>query len=129
MISGSRAGKYEWYAARVVSIVRAVTVTTALGAETISYAEKSLFEAANRERKAQGLSLLKWNEALAKAARAHALEMARHNLVAHRLPGEPTLPARATRAGAHFRSLSGNVVKASSAAAAHSQFMHSAAHR
>ncbi len=91
--------------------------------------ERKVFEAANRERREQGLPALKWNSALAAAARAHAKEMARHDEVSHRLPGEPSLPSRAARAGAHFTWLSENVVKARSAAEAHTQFVKSPAHR
>ena len=94
-----------------------------------SAAERKLFEAANQERKSQGVPALKWNAALASAARAHAREMARHNEVSHRLPGEPTLPARATRAGARFHWLSENVVQAGTPDAAHAQFVKSPAHR
>ena len=94
-----------------------------------SAAERHLFEAANRERRAQELPALKWSPALASAARAHAKEMARHNEVSHRLPGEPALPARVTRAGAHFQWLSENVVQARTAAEAHSEFVKSPTHR
>ncbi len=92
-------------------------------------AEKYLFAAANRERREQGLSPLKWNEPLALAARAHAKEMARQNEVSHRLPGEVALPGRASKAGAHFRWLSENIVQSPDAASAHSQFMKSPVHR
>ncbi len=92
-------------------------------------AERQLFQAANKERKAQGLPALQWNPALASAARAHAKEMAGHNEVSHRLPGEAALPSRATRAGAHFHWLSENVVQARTAAEAHAQFVKSPAHR
>src|SRR5437868_11550897 len=44
-----------------------------------SAAERQLFQAANKERKTQGLLPLQWSPALATAARAHAKEMARHN--------------------------------------------------
>ena len=102
---------------------------TALSQAGASAAERQLFQAANQERKAQGLHPLKWNPPLASAARAHAKEMARHNEVSHRLPGEAGLPARATRAGAHFHWLSENVVQARTAAEAHAQFVKSPAHR
>ena len=92
-------------------------------------AERYLFAAANRERRAAGLHVLQWNEALAAAARAHAKEMARHNEVSHRLPGEASLPGRAAKAGAHFSWLSENVVQSRDAASAHSQFMKSPAHK
>jgi uncharacterized protein YkwD len=55
--------------------------------------------------------------------------MAAQHSVAHTLPGEPSLPGRATRAGAHFSWLSENVVTATDAAGAHTAFMHSPNHR
>lgn len=91
--------------------------------------ERSLFNAANRERRENGLPSLKWNDSLAAAARKHAEEMARQNTVAHVLPGEASLPARATKAGVKFSSLSENVVQSASADGAHNQFVKSAAHR
>ena len=91
--------------------------------------ERSLFTAANHERREQGLPALKWNDALAGAARQHAQEMARQNTVAHVLPSEASLPGRATRAGVKFSSLSENVVQCASAEGAHNQFMKSPAHR
>jgi uncharacterized protein YkwD len=107
-----------------------------LGASTVLWAqsggsslERYLFDAANRERREQGLPALKWNGPLAAAARAHAKEMARHDEVSHRLSGEPSLPSRAAHAGAYFTWLSENVVKARSAAEAHTQFVKSPAHR
>jgi uncharacterized protein YkwD len=99
------------------------------GQDGASPQERGLFNAANRERREQGLPSLKWNDALAAAARKHAQEMARQSTVAHVLPGEASLPGRATKAGVKFSSLSENVVQSTSADAAHSQFMKSAAHR
>jgi uncharacterized protein YkwD len=115
---------------RIVAITAALVVSSAVFAQqNTSAAERSLFESANRERKAQGLPALKWDEALAAAARKHAEEMTRQNSVAHNLPGEPSQPSRATKAGAHFGWLSENVIQSTSAAGAHSQFMKSANHK
>jgi uncharacterized protein YkwD len=94
-----------------------------------SAAQRTLFAALNRERKEQGLPVLKWNEALAGAAQGHAEEMARHNLVSHTLAGEPSLASRATKAGARFTWISENVVQSSSAEGAHEQFIQSPNHR
>ena len=91
--------------------------------------ERSLFEALNHERKGRGLPALKWDEALATAARKHAHEMAKREAVEHNFPGEPTLPSRANKAGARFVSIAENVVQATNAKAAHSQFMHSTNHK
>jgi uncharacterized protein YkwD len=67
-----------------------------------SAAEQELFAGANRARKAEGLPGLKWNEALATAARRHAGVMAQHGSAEHGFAGEPNLASRATQAGAHF---------------------------
>jgi len=113
---------------RMVLLIAVWLVSSAALAQR-NAAEHGLFESANRERKAQGLPALKWDEALATAARKHAEEMARQNSVAHTLPGEPSLPSRATKAGAHFGWLSENVIQANSAAGAHAQFMKSPNHK
>jgi uncharacterized protein YkwD len=91
--------------------------------------ERSLFMAANRERREQGLPALKWNDALEGAARQHAQEMARQSTVAHVLPGETSLPGKAAKAGVKFLSLSENIVQSVTAEGAHSRFMKSPAHR
>lgn len=94
-----------------------------------STAQRTLFAAVNRERKAQGMPALKWNAALASAAQQHAEAMARNNLVSHTLPGEPSLATRVTKAGAHFSWISENVVQSASAEGAHEQFIQSPNHR
>jgi uncharacterized protein YkwD len=91
--------------------------------------ERNLFESLNSERRKQGLHTLKWNRALATAARRHAQEMSKRKSLEHRLPGEPSLPARATKAGVKFVSISENIVRSASAHDAHGQFMKSPAHR
>lgn len=98
-------------------------------AQTTSAAERILFQSVNRERRAAGLPMLRWDDALASAARQHAGVMASQRSVAHTLPGEPSLPGRATQAGAHFSWLSENIVEASDAVTAHTQFMNSPTHR
>ena len=62
--------------------------------------ERQLFEALNRERTAQGLSALQWDNALFKAARQHALGMANLNRLEHQLPSESNLEGRLAEAGA-----------------------------
>ena len=91
--------------------------------------QRALFDAVNRERRGQGLPPLRWNDALADAAQKHAQEMARQNSVSHTLPGEPSLPSRATKAGARFSWISENILQSTSAAGAHEQFMKSPNHR
>ena len=91
--------------------------------------ESELFDLGNQERQAAGLPALKWDKALANAARKHALAMAEQGSVAHRLPSEPNLPTRARQAGVRFLWLSENVVQGTSVANIHKLFMNSATHR
>jgi uncharacterized protein YkwD len=99
------------------------------GQKGSSAAERSLYEAVNHGRKGHGLETLKWDQGLATAARQHAQEMAKRGTVEHRFPDEPSLPSRATKAGARFISISENVVQAASAEVANSAFMHSPNHQ
>ncbi|MGA8153261.1 MAG: CAP domain-containing protein [Terriglobales bacterium] len=94
-----------------------------------STAERQLVDAANRERSNRRLPTLKWDAALANAARRHAAEMASHGTISHQFPGEANLPSRATKAGVRFTSLAENVAMAPSGAAVHDLWMHSPPHR
>jgi uncharacterized protein YkwD len=94
-----------------------------------SDAERTLFDAANRERISQGLQPLHWDEALAAAAREHAMRMAQRNTLSHQLPGELPLPDRARVAGAHYSVIAENVAEGPSAEQIHSGWMHSPPHR
>ena len=92
-------------------------------------AERALFDALNRERTAQGLPALQWDEALASAAREHAVRMAQRNTLSHQLPGEPAVQDRATRAGARFSLIAENIAVAPTPATIHSAWMQSPHHR
>jgi uncharacterized protein YkwD len=94
-----------------------------------SAAEKLLFDAANRERAAAGLQPLKWDEALAAAARRHAEHMAHENLLAHQYPGEPSLDERAAQAGAKFSLVAENIAMGGDPETIHDGWMHSSGHR
>jgi uncharacterized protein YkwD len=94
-----------------------------------SNAEHDLFNAANHERSAHGLPALQWSEALASAARKHALKMAGAGTVSHQLPGEPNLAARATQAGARFVWLSENINQGANPAAIQQGWLDSPLHR
>jgi uncharacterized protein YkwD len=91
--------------------------------------EGQLFNAVNRERAAQGLSILQWDDALASAARDHANQMALHNLMSHQLPGEPALVARANAAGVRFSVIAENVAIGPDASTIHAAWMRSPGHR
>ncbi len=103
--------------------------TSALAQPKAEAAEQELFQAINRERAANGLPPLKWDQALSNAARQHAAVMAEQGSLSHGFPGEPSLPSRATRAGVRFRWLSENVAVGSSVANISQQWMQSPNHR
>jgi uncharacterized protein YkwD len=100
-----------------------------LAQQQTSDAERELFNAVNRERKAHGLSSLNLDKALADAARKHAERMAEQGTISHQLPGEPNLLSRARAAGAHFSWISENVDEGPNPTAIHQSFMKSPQHR
>jgi uncharacterized protein YkwD len=91
--------------------------------------EETLFVSANRERAAQRLRPLRWDNSLANSAEQHAQRMAQQNTLSHQLPGEEDFKARAIRAGARFSSIAENVAEGPSALGIHSQWMNSPPHR
>ena len=103
--------------------------TSALAQPKAETADQQLFQAINRQRTANGLPPLKWDEALATAARQHAEAMAAQKAISHTLPGEPSLPSRVTRAGARFSWLSENVAAGPNAENISEQWMESPNHR
>jgi uncharacterized protein YkwD len=92
-------------------------------------AERALFDGANRERVAQGLQPLRWDDALANAAREHAIRMAQRNTLSHQFPGELPLQDRARLAGARYTVIAENVAEGPTADMIHSSWMHSPPHR
>jgi uncharacterized protein YkwD len=94
-----------------------------------THSERRLFNLVNQERQAQAVPSLKWNDALATAARQHAEVMAQHGEAQHVFPGEANMSARAREAGARFTWLSENVIQGTSAEQAHGAFMKSPSHR
>lgn len=92
-------------------------------------AEQYLLAAANQDRAAHGLGLLRVDEQLANAARQHAYEMARRKTISHQFPGEHDLASRVREAGAHFSLVTENVAEAPNSALIHDLWMNSAGHR
>jgi uncharacterized protein YkwD len=113
----------------VLTIGALFSTTSAFTQPRAETAEQQLVQAINRERAANGLPPLKWDEALANAARQHAEAMAAQRSISHGFPGEPSLPSRATRAGARFSWLSENVAAGSNAENISGQWMQSPNHR
>jgi uncharacterized protein YkwD len=94
-----------------------------------STVERGLLESANRARREQGLPALKWDDALAGAARKHAELMAQQRTLSHQLSGEPSLPVRVGQVGVRHSWISENVAEGTSASDIHEQFMKSSNHR
>lgn len=90
---------------------------------------EQLFALANLARMHAGVGPLKWDPALADAARQHCLRMAEEGPIAHRYGGEPSLTERAAAAGAHFSLIEENVAVGPSADSIHDEWMHSPPHR
>ena len=92
-------------------------------------AEQQLFISVNRARRNAGLPALKWNDALAKAAKEHAGVMAQRGEAQHGFAGEPALASRVTQAGARFVWLSENVALGPRVEAIEAEFFRSPNHR
>ena len=96
---------------------------------SISVAEQYLFSAANAERTQHGLVALRWDDALYRAADAHAQEMAARRSISHQYPGEAELSARGRGVGARFSKISENVAESPDAVTMQDAWMHSPGHR
>lgn len=99
------------------------------GQEKAAGPERILFDSANRERIARGIPPLKWDAALAEAARSHAQRMADENALSHQFPGEPDVPTREKQAGEKMSEAAENVAVGPSAAAIQTGWMNSPPHR
>jgi uncharacterized protein YkwD len=91
--------------------------------------ERELFDLLNHERAAQNLSALKWDDALFKAARQHALLMLNLNSLEHHLPGEPALDERLAAAGSRFSFVAENIAIGKDSNTIHNGWMNSPGHR
>ena len=113
----------------LLAISIALFAATAVAQNKAASPERELFDATNRERQSHGLPALRWNDALAVAARKHAGEMAHKDALSHQFPGEPNLPRRVKQAGAHFVWLSENVALGPNTSLIHAEFVKSPQHR
>ena len=84
---------------------------------------------ANQARAAAGAGPLKWDAALAAAARRHCLRMVAEGPISHQYADEPEISLRAAQAGAHFSLIEENVAFAPTPAAIHDAWMQSPGHR
>lgn len=94
-----------------------------------SIAEQYLLAAANQERLSRGLSALRYDPQLARAANLHAHAMAEHGTISHQFAGEPELTQRGASAGVGFSVIAENVGEAGDVATIHDMWMHSEHHR
>jgi cysteine-rich secretory family protein len=99
------------------------------GPTGLQRADRALFDAANRERATRRLQVLRWDEALARAAREHALLMARMGAISHQFAGELGLSNRLAQAGTRFTVAAENVGTAGSPQDLHDAWMKSPPHR
>lgn len=97
--------------------------------EKIEESARVLFDLANRERTSRGIRPLKWDLALAAAARRHALRMDEEHTLSHQLPGEPDLANREKNAGAMMSAAAENIAIGPVVADIHRGWMHSPGHR
>ena len=95
----------------------------------IQPAAVQLLALVNQARAASGAGPLKWDDALAVAARKHTQRMASEGPIGHRYPGELDLSERAGLAGAHFDLIEENVAIGTTADQIHDEWMHSTGHR
>jgi hypothetical protein len=113
----------------VVAGLLAPLAPCAAAQKNVSVAEQYLFHAANAERARRGLPALRWDDGLYRAARLHAIEMARRESISHQYPGEPDVGGRARQQGARFSVVAENVAEAPTAVDVHDAWMHSPEHR
>jgi hypothetical protein len=97
--------------------------------EAATPAESALFTATNQARAGAGLPALQWDEALATAARAHAVLMTQNPQLSHQYPGEADLAPRAAQAGAHFQTIAENIAMGPSSDVIQNEWMKSPNHR
>jgi uncharacterized protein YkwD len=115
--------------AAALFIVGLSTILTVQAQSIANAAEQQLFVSVNRARRAEGLPALKWNDALAVAAKRHAGMMAQRGAAEHGFAGEPALASRVTQAGARFVWLSENVAQGPRVEAIEAEFLRSPNHR
>lgn len=97
--------------------------------EKMDPSARLLFDRANHERTSRGIRPLKWDAALAEAARQHALKMAEQEKLSHQLPGEPELAIREKDAGAKISAAAENIALGPNVADIHTGWMNSPGHR
>ena len=103
--------------------------TASLHAQRDDNPARRILELTNQDREAHGLQPLRWSNALASAAQAHAERMVYAGYLSHDYPGEPNLVERTSRAGAHFQAVAENIATGFSPYGLNNEWMHSPMHR
>lgn len=98
----------------LLGLLLAVSSCCGMGQTASPVSEQTLLKLANQDRAQHGLAPLRWDNALAQAARAHLAWMIRTpgdegQELLHQYPGEENLQTRAARAGARFSTVSENL--------------------
>src|SRR5260370_2764532 len=112
-----------------VVIQAVVLAATAQAPRSTLPPEQQLFELLSSARERGGLDKLKWDPKLAKAAQAHAEQMARRGELSHLLPGELPLEQRVGLSGERFDAVAENVAVADNVDDVHLGLMNSSGHR
>jgi hypothetical protein len=97
--------------------------------QTLRADAEQLMALANQARAKAGVPPLRWDPALAEAARKHTMRMVSEGPIAHIYPGELQLSERAGLAGAHFDVIEENIAIGADPAQIHDAWMHSKGHR
>jgi hypothetical protein len=113
----------------VVALVAVVRIAAQSPDKTIPASAWQVVVLANQARAEAGVGPLKWDAALAEAARQHCLRMAAEGPISHQYSGEPDAGQRTSEAGARFSLIEENVAFGPDPATIHEQWMHSPAHR
>lgn len=121
--------KFAWRSAAALLFLFFASGRARSQAPPRNESERELFELLNRERAANHLPELSWDDALFKAARKHALLMLDLNSLEHQLPGELALDERLTAAGARFTYIAENIAFGKDSPAIHAGWMDSPGHR
>ena len=90
---------------------------------------EQLMTLTNQARAKAGVPPLRWDPALAEAARKHTMRMVSEGPIAHIYPGELQLSERAGLAGAHFDVIAENIGIGADPAQLQDAWMHSKGHR
>jgi len=110
-------------------LVIASTSAAAQDQQILRSDAEQLMSLANQARAQAGAPPLRWDPALAEAARKHTLRMVAEGPIAHLYPGELNLTERAGLAGAHFDLVEENIAIGADPAQIHDAWMHSKGHR